>query len=171
MIPLIQKEVVENKSWVPDLTVRGCSFGPTSGRGILCTTSGRVVIDSNRFEKLWGPALLIEDDCNFWFESGYTRDISFTNNTVMGCDLGVTWPGSAVIRYSPKVMNEASREFVHGRLTLRGNTFTDPVLGEHVFHLEYLAEADISDNTFDAPWRTDTKVVGSIKDSNNRVVK
>ena len=168
---VLERDVVENKSWVPDLTVRGCSFGPTSGRGILCTTSGRVVIDSNRFEKLWGPALLIEDDCNFWFESGYTRDIAFTNNTVTGCDFGVTWPGSAVIRYSPKVMNEASREFVHGRLTLRGNTFTHPRLGEHVFHLEYLAEADISDNTFDAPWRTDTKVVGSIKSTGNRVVK
>ncbi|MBR2876334.1 MAG: hypothetical protein IKC01_04285, partial [Clostridia bacterium] len=50
------KDVVENASWTPDLHVTGCSFGQTAGRGILCTTRGKVIIENNRFFKLWGPA-------------------------------------------------------------------------------------------------------------------
>ncbi|MBR4941847.1 MAG: right-handed parallel beta-helix repeat-containing protein, partial [Clostridia bacterium] len=143
---VFDRDVVENASWTPDLYISGCRFGPTSGRGILCTTRGKVVIENNLFENLWGPALLIEDDCNFWFESGYTTDITFRGNTVRGCDFGITYPGSAVIRYTPKVMDESSESFVHGRLTVTGNRFENPRTDRHIFHLEYLREAVISNN-------------------------
>ena len=120
---VVGKDVVENSSYTPDLCVSGCYFGPTSGRGILCTTRGKVVIENNIFDHLWGPALLIEDDCNFWFESGYTADVEFKNNSVVGCDFGITFEGGAVIRYTPKVMDESSQSFVHGKLTVSGNRF------------------------------------------------
>ena len=79
MIARNNKDVVENATWTPNLYVCNCNFGPTSGRGILCTTRGKVVIENNRFRNLWGPAMLIEDDCNFWFESGYTKNVIFRN--------------------------------------------------------------------------------------------
>ena len=167
---VVGRDVVENSSYTPDLHVSGCYFGPTSGRGILCTTRGKVVIENNCFEKLWGPALLLEDDCNFWFESGYTTDIEFKNNRVLGCDFGVTYPGGAVIRYTPKVMDESSENFVHGKLTVSGNRFEGSWLGEHVLHLEYLREAIIENNSFDAPYRIDSaKAVGSVCDRENMV--
>ena len=158
----VGKDVVENATWTPDLTVSGCDFGPTSGRGILCTTRGRVIIENNCFRNLWGPALLIEDDCNFWFESGYTTDIVFRNNTVDGCDFGITCQGAPVIRYTPKVMKEDSSEFVHGKLTVTGNTFLNPRSDKHRFHLEYLREAEISGNIFDAELEIDTVCTGKI---------
>ena len=117
----INKDVIENATWTPDLYVRNCDFGPTSGRGILCTTCGDVIIENNRFRNLWGSALLIEDDCNFWFESGYTKEIIFRNNHVIGCEYAKMHESAAVIRYTPKVMNEQSEEFVHGKLVLTGN--------------------------------------------------
>ncbi|MBR2964220.1 MAG: hypothetical protein IKC53_08450, partial [Lentisphaeria bacterium] len=138
---VLGKDVVENADWTPDLTVRSCDFGPTSGRGILCTTRGKVTIEHNRFEKLWGPALLIEDDCNFWFESGYTREIVFRENEVIDCEYGHMWPETPVIRYSPKVMDENSTTFVHGKLTLADNRFSKPQGEHHSIWLEYLAEA------------------------------
>ncbi|MBR2867893.1 MAG: hypothetical protein IKB88_02350 [Clostridia bacterium] len=159
---VIGKDVVENVTWTPDLHVVGCDFGHTSGRGILCTTRGEVIIENNRFESLWGPALLIEDDCNFWFESGYTKEILFRNNIVTGCEFGKTWETAPVIRYSPKVMNEESQEYVHGRLVVSGNTFEKAVYGTHSFRLEYLAEAEITDNRFDAPFAVNTKCVGKV---------
>ena len=96
-----KKDVVENISWTPNLLVQNCTFGQTAGRGILATTRGKVVIENNKFFKLWGPALLIEDDCNFWFESGYTREIIFRNNVIDACDFGPTCDGAPTIRYTP----------------------------------------------------------------------
>ncbi len=161
---VIGKDVVENISWTPDLHVSGCDFGPTAGRGILSTTRGKVIIENNRFRNLWGPALLIEDDCNFWFESGYTTHIVFRNNTVIGCDYGHTCEGAPVIRYSPKVLCEEPCEFVHGKLTLEGNRFEQPRDAKHRIHLEHLREAELIGNTFDASYEIQTLFVGKVTD-------
>ena len=163
----IDKDVVENATWTPDLYVRNCDFGPTSGRGVLCTTRGEVIIENNNFHKLWGPALLLEDDCNFWYESGYTNEVIFRNNVVSQCEYAEMWVNSPIIRYTPKVMNEDSADFVHGKLTVTGNTFEKSKGITHYFCLEYLREAEISGNKFDAPYKFATKCVGNITDENN----
>lgn len=158
----IGKDVVENATWTPDVHIKNCDFGLTCGRGILCTTRGKVIIENNRFENVWGPALLIEDDCNFWFESGYTNEIIFRNNTLINCNYAQMYPGAPVIRYSPKVMDESSTQFVHGKLVIANNSFEKPVLGEHLFHFEYLREVEMQGNTFDAPLKINRLCVGSI---------
>ena len=167
----IGKDVVENATWTPNLYVRNCDFGPTSGRGILCTTRGEVIIENNNFHNLWGAALLLEDDCNFWFESGYTNHVIFRNNTVTACEYADTWQGAPSIRYTPKVMDENSKEFVHGKLTLTGNKFSKARNGEHLIWLEYLREAEIMGNTFDAPYRINANCVGTITDKDNKTVQ
>ena len=165
----LEKDVVENATWTPDLYVRNCDFGPTTGRGILCTTRGEIIIENNIFRNLWGAALLIEDDCNFWFESGYTRDITFRNNLVEGCEYANTCEDAPIIRCTPKVMDENSKEFVHGKLTVTGNTFKNPTLVKHTIRLEYLKEAVITDNVFDAPYQIKTVCAGIVTDKDNSV--
>ena len=165
----LEKDVVENATWTPDLYVRNCDFGPTTGRGILCTTRGEIIIENNIFRNLWGAVLLIEDDCNFWFESGYTRDITFRNNLVEGCEYANTCEDAPIIRCTPKVMDENSKEFVHGKLTVTGNTFKNPTLGKHTIRLEYLREAVITDNVFDAPYQIKTVCAGIVTDKDNSV--
>lgn len=165
---VIDKDVVENTTWTPSLYVTDCDFGPTSGRGILCTTRKEVIIENNRFRKLWGPALLIEDDCNFWFESGYTEDIIFRNNIVASCSYASMYEAAPVIRVTPKVMDEASREFVHRKLTIGNNTFLNPVTGRHTIRLEYIEEVNIIDNTFDAPYDIYKKVTGKVTENNKQ---
>lgn len=161
------KDVLENATWTPNLYVRNCDFGPTCGRGILCTTRGEVIIENNRFRNLWGPALLIEDDCNFWFESGCTKEIVFRNNVVSGCEYASMWQKSPVIRCTPKVMKEDSAEFVHGKLTVTGNVFLLPKEKVHCFWLEYIREAEVTENVFDAPLVIETKCVGNVRNENN----
>ncbi|MBQ5824070.1 MAG: right-handed parallel beta-helix repeat-containing protein [Clostridia bacterium] len=158
----IGKDVVENATWTPDVYVRNCNFGLTCGRGILCTTRGEVIIENNRFENVWGPALLIEDDCNFWFESGYTNEIIFRNNILINCDYAQMYPGAPAIRYSPKVMDESSVQHVHGKLTLEGNSFKKAACGTHLLHLEYLREVEMKDNEFDAPFEINKVCVGNV---------
>ncbi len=164
---IVGKDVVENISYTPDLYVRNCSFGPTSGRGILCTTRGEVIIENNLFRKLWGPALLIEDDCNFWFESGLTKNITFRNNEVISCNFGMTWDGAPVIQFTPKIMDENFDSFVHNKLTVTGNRFTEASHGKHTFCLEYLREAEIKDNSFDAEFIINSKNTENIICENN----
>lgn len=163
----IEKDVVENATWTPNLYVRNCDFGTTSGRGILCTTRGEIIIENNRFYKLQGPALLMEDDCNFWFESGYSKEVIFRNNQIISCDHGKTYPGAPVIRYTPKVMDENFPGYVHGKLTLENNSFKNPIGEKHVLWLEYLKEAEIKNNTFDTDFEVITKNVKDVVCKNN----
>ncbi len=166
----LNKDVVENATWTPNLYVRNCDFGPTAGRGILCTTRGEVIIENNSFRNLWGPALLLEDDCNFWFESGYTNEIIFRNNRVSGCEYGLTWENAPIIRYTPKVIDDNSQSFVHGKLTLTGNKFENARNGIHCVLLEYVRESEIICNIFDAPYRINTHCVGSVTDRDNNII-
>lgn len=164
------KDVVENATWTPNLTVKNCEFGLTCGRGILATTRGKVVIENNIFKDMWGPALLIEDDCNFWFESGYTTEVIFRNNIVDNCDYIKMYEGSPVIKYSPKVMNENSNEFVHERLLIENNEFKNPVENDcFLISLEYLRKAEIKNNTFHKPFKVTKKVVGELIEEKNHI--
>jgi hypothetical protein len=162
------RDVVENVTWTPNLYVRNCDAYMIACRGILCTTRGEVVIENNRFRRLRYPALLVEDDCNFWYESGYTRHIIFRGNLVDSCNYEGGYPGGPELCYSPKVVNGESEAFVHGKLTVEGNEFRNPCrAGKHVFRFEYLAEADIRGNTFDAPLEVSTHRSGPVTQRDN----
>lgn len=163
----IGKDVVENTTWTPDVHILNCDFGPSNGRGILCTTRGKVMIENNRFEKLIGTALLVSGDCNFWFESGHVQEIVFRNNEVISCNYGITHETAPIIQCMPEVTNENSCAFVHGKLVLTGNRFLKPLYGSHSIWLEYLREAVITDNCFDAAYEIHSKVCGNIVDENN----
>lgn len=163
------KDVVENATWTPNLYVRSCDFGTTSGRGILCTTRGEVIIENNRFYKLQGPALLMEDDCNFWFESGYSKEVVFRNNQVISCDHGKTYTGAPAIRYTPKIMDEGFEGFVHGKLVLENNIFKEPIGEKHIIWLEYLKDLEMKNNIFDIDFEIETKNVNSIINENSIV--
>ncbi len=165
----INKDVVENATYTPNLYVRNCKFSQNAARGILCTTRGKIIIENNTFENLWGPALLVEDDCNFWFESGYTTDIIFRNNTVINCDYHITWDGAPVIRYSPKVLRENVDTFVHGKLTVENNVFKNAALDKHRFLFQHLKEVNINNNIFDAEFEFNSFNVGDVHTNNNQI--
>lgn len=168
---ILGKDVVENATWTPNLTVRNCNFGLTCGRGILATTRRKVIIENNVFKDLWGPALLIEDDCNFWFESGYTTEIIFRNNVVDNCDYRKMYEGSPVIKYSPKVMNENSKEYVHDSLIIENNEFKNPVENDcFLIELEYLREVKLKNNIFHKPFMVAKKFVGDVIEKNNKII-
>lgn len=83
------QDVIDNLSWYPDLTVRGCHVEMNSCRGFLVTTRGKVDIDRNVFIRCAMPAILIENDASGWFESGPVRDMAIRNNTFVGCGIEI----------------------------------------------------------------------------------
>ena len=114
----------------------------------------------------------MEDDCNFWFESGYTRHVTFRDNEVIGCDCAPFYEGAPAVCYAPQVLREDSAEFVHGHLDVTGNTFREAAAEEgHAIHLAYLAKADITSNTFDAPFHITTHRCGTVQQERNIVKK
>lgn len=163
----VGRDVVENITWTPSLTVRNCDFGQTAGRGILCTTRGEVIIENNRFVKLWGPALLLEDDCNFWFESGYTRSVTFRSNLVESCEYAEMWEGSPSIRCTPKVMDKNSDAPVHERIVIENNVFRSAKQKKHLLWLEYVGEVILRNNLFDAQYDIHTHNVGKMTEESN----
>ena len=73
-------DALENLTWAPDVTIRGCRFDSNRARGILVSTPGRVLIEKNRFESS-GSAILIAGDANYWYESGAVKDVTIRENT------------------------------------------------------------------------------------------
>lgn len=119
----LNKDVIENTTATPKVIIRKNSFGPSMGRGILTTTRRKVLIENNRFYKLGGCVLLLESDCNFWFESGFTKKVIFKNNSVDCCGYGTDGKCRPVIKVSPVVLKNPAKTFVHGKLHIKNNIF------------------------------------------------
>ncbi len=117
-------DVVENITRTPALVVRNNRFGPSMGRGVLCTTRRKVLIENNLFYKVGGSVLCIEDDCNFWFESGYTTDVLFRNNRIIECGYGGMGVGEVpIILVNPQVLEKEKPVYVHKRIEISDNEF------------------------------------------------
>ena len=146
------KDVVENATYTANLTVKNNYFGVSAGRGVLCTTRGKVVIDGNTFYHNMGAPLVIEDDCNFWFESGYTKNVTFTNNVVDHCGYGAKGGGGPLIQVTPQVLNKYSKTPVHQKLVIENNKFLKPNKAKHLFVFKYIKNVTLSKNFFDSPF-------------------
>ena len=122
----LDRDVIENLTWTPRLTVRKNRFGPSMGRSVLCTTRRRVLIENNLFYKNGGSVLLIADDCNFWMESGYTTNVLFRGNTLIDCGYGCVKKADPLIRVLPEIQKEDRDRPVHKKLRLIQNKICSP---------------------------------------------
>ncbi|MFK7849339.1 MAG: right-handed parallel beta-helix repeat-containing protein [Akkermansiaceae bacterium] len=113
-VPDFEKgDVVDNVSWYPDVTIRGCKIDMDSCRGFLLTTRGKVVVENNLFYRCRMPAILIEGDADGWHESGPIRDMVIQNNTFVGCGIHI----------NPRVRSGDLP--VHENIRIVGNTFKE----------------------------------------------
>ena len=145
-------DCVENASAEPEIVIRGNHFGPSMGRGILCTSRGRTVIEDNVFYRTGGAVLCVCDDCNFWYESGYAADVVFRRNRVEGCGYGPV-PGQPqpVISVEPQVVEPGFSGFVHGKIAVTDNDFSGTVdkapLADVKWTQEFLFAGNRADKT------------------------
>ena len=111
-----QKDVLENISWTADVTIKNNTITHIPTRGVLITTRGKVMIEDNQFIKTHMSAILISDDANSWYESGYVRDVTIKNNAFIYC-------GSPVINIHPENSSNHKENPVHKNISITGNTF------------------------------------------------
>lgn len=115
-------DCIENLTWTPEVTVRGCRFEKTNTRGMLITTRRKVLIENNTFYRTGMHAILIANDASSWFESGAVHDVTIRNNTFDECGYNSA-PGGYVIAIAPENHQLAKGFMVHRNIRIEGNTF------------------------------------------------
>lgn len=77
--------VVENLSACPNLIYKNNIINRIMTRGILVTTSGKVVVENNEFRSTSANSIVISDDAALWFESGNVTNVEIKNNKFLRC--------------------------------------------------------------------------------------
>ncbi|UNY97234.1 right-handed parallel beta-helix repeat-containing protein [Zhouia spongiae] len=119
---LADKHCVENISKTPEVLIRNNRFEHTNTRGVLLTTRKKAVITGNIFYKTGMHAILIADDCNFWYESGPVKDVTISENKFIQCGYN-SYPKSYAIAIMPETHDFEKDRFVHSNIKIIDNEF------------------------------------------------
>lgn len=93
-------DILENKTWNPTFTMRGCTIRNHRARSIVLKTPLKTVIEDNYFSSMMSGVLL-SGETHFWFESGAVEDVLIQNNTFENCaDCGAR---HAVLYITPRL--------------------------------------------------------------------
>ena len=120
---IVAGDALENLSWSPEVIIQNCKFNSCRARGLLVSTPGKVVIDSNQFESS-GSAILIAGDANGWYESGAVTDVTITNNAFKdACLTSMYQFCEGIISIDPIIPKLDSLKAYHRNITIEQNTF------------------------------------------------
>ena len=109
--------VVENADACPDLVFARNTLDRIITRGLLITTSGKVVVKDNDFRNTSMNAILVSDDAKSWYESGFVTDVSIENNRFYGNE-------GYYICVKPE--NSRFEGYVHRGIKAENNYFASP---------------------------------------------
>ncbi len=115
-------DCLENITWTPEVVVRNCHFQRTNTRGLLITTRRKVLIENNTFYRTGMHAILIANDCNFWYESGPVLDVTIRGNKFIQCAYNQQKNGY-VIAIKPEVHNFEKGKYSHSNILVEANVF------------------------------------------------
>ena len=110
----VDKTVLENVTATAAVTVRNTHVTMIDTRGFLLTTRKPILIENCYFHRTGMPALLMEDDANYWYESGPVH-----NMTVRGCTFDHC--AEPVISFNPQV--QQGEEPIHSNIRIERNRF------------------------------------------------
>ncbi|MFI3280909.1 MAG: right-handed parallel beta-helix repeat-containing protein [Rikenellaceae bacterium] len=73
-------DVLENKTWNPEFTMRGCTIQNHRARSVVLKSPLKTVIEDNYFSSMMSGVLL-RGETFFWYESGAVEDLLIRGNT------------------------------------------------------------------------------------------
>jgi len=93
-------DIVENKTWNPVFTMRGCTIKDHRARNVIIKTPEKIVIENNAFSSMMS-SILLRGETFFWYESGAVKDVTIRNNNFKYC----AYSGSphAVLTITPRL--------------------------------------------------------------------
>ena len=81
---LSKGDILENKTWNPTFTMRGCTIKDHRARNVVIKTPKKIVIEDNDFSSMMS-SILFRGETFFWFESGQVADVLIQNNRFNHC--------------------------------------------------------------------------------------
>jgi hypothetical protein len=108
-----ENDVIDNRTWHPDITVRNNHFSVAPVSGFLLTTPGKAIVENNTFHRCRAYAISMSADSLSWFESAPVRDVLIRGNTFVECGV---WVNPAIQAVSPD-------EAIHENIRITGNVF------------------------------------------------
>jgi hypothetical protein len=93
-------DVLENKTWNPTFTMRGCTIRNHRARNIVLKTPKKILIEDNDFSSMMS-SVFFRGETHYWFESGNVEDVLIRNNRFNYC----AYSGSehAVLNITPRL--------------------------------------------------------------------
>ncbi|MFH6767186.1 right-handed parallel beta-helix repeat-containing protein [Gaetbulibacter aquiaggeris] len=73
-------DILENKTWNPEFTMRGSTIRNHRARNVVLKTPLKTVIEDNYFSSMMS-SIFFRGETFFWFESGAVNDVLIQNNT------------------------------------------------------------------------------------------
>ncbi|TWT80792.1 Alpha-1,3-galactosidase B precursor [Planctomycetes bacterium CA13] len=77
-------DLLENKTWNPSFTMRGCTIQNHRARNVVLKTPQKIVIEDNDFSSMMS-SIFFRGESFFWFESGSVEDVVIRNNRFKHC--------------------------------------------------------------------------------------
>ncbi|MDO7173143.1 right-handed parallel beta-helix repeat-containing protein [Mariniflexile sp. AS56] len=76
---LTKGDILENKTWNPEFTMRGNTIRNHRARNIIIKTPKKIVIEYNELSSMMS-SILFRGETFFWYESGAVEDVLIRNN-------------------------------------------------------------------------------------------
>jgi hypothetical protein len=139
---VIVGNALENLTWNPNVLITDSYFKSCRARGILMTTTGKVVIQNNIFESS-GSAILMSGDANNWYEVSGVKDVLITKNIFRApCMTSMYSLCEGVISIYPEIPKiNGKRPPYHRHIIITDNEF-------HLFDYPILYALSVEDIEF-----------------------
>ncbi|XMO85897.1 right-handed parallel beta-helix repeat-containing protein [Algibacter sp. AS12] len=97
---LKEGDILENKTWNPNFTMRGNIIRDHRARNIIIKTPKKIIIEDNDLSSMMS-SIMLRGETFYWFESGNVEDVIIRNNRFVHCAYGGA--EHAVLKVSPRL--------------------------------------------------------------------
>ncbi|WP_221409101.1 alpha-1,3-galactosidase-related protein [Reichenbachiella versicolor] len=105
-------DVLENKTWNPTFTMRGCTIQNHRARNIVLKSPLKTIIENNTLSSMMA-SILFRGETYYWFESGQVGDVLIRNNTFIDCVQGGS--EQAVFYVTPRLGKHFNSKAIYDR--------------------------------------------------------
>ena len=105
-------DILENKTWNPEFTMRGCTIRNHRARNVVLKTPLKTVIEDNFFSSMMS-SIFFRGETFFWYESGAVNDVLIKNNTFDYC----AYSGSehSILNITPRLGKSYDQLIIYDR--------------------------------------------------------
>lgn len=136
-------DLLENKTWAPSFTMRGCTIKDHRARGIVLKTPLPIVIENNDVSSMMS-AVFLRGESKFWFESGAVNDVLIQDNRFEYC--AYSGMEHAVLTVTPRLGDTFDDRKVFDRnIRFQGNQIR--TFGDRIIWVDRVDGLHITNNT------------------------